>query len=185
MAIKNDAVKPEIVLEPSDVQKQSENNADIIPKETENNILNVEMALNDWNAYQKLCKELLDRDDYQQITVKEKDENGKYIQVERRFRKKSAWFKLGRAFNVNTEIVEREDYRHPKTHRVIESYYQVRATLPNGRSVVADASCDRSERGKNNASAHDIRTTAETRATNRAISKLIGAGEVSAEEMQK
>ena len=59
----------------------------------------------------------------------------------------------------------------------------VEATLPNGRRVESDALCSRSEKGKNNVSDHTIITTAKTRATNRAIAELIGAGEVSSEEM--
>ena len=67
--------------------------------------------------------------------------------------------------------------------RVREAYYCVRATLPNGRSVESDALCSRSEKGKDKVSDHTIMSTAKTRATNRAIAELIGAGEVSAEEM--
>ena len=137
--------------------------------------VNVEQALEDWNNYQELCRRLLDDSDFQKYVDKEGEVH--------EFPKKSAWFKLGRAFNVDTEIVEHTEQR-TKTGRVFESYYRVRATLPNGgRSVEADASCDTFENGKKKASAHDIRGTAETRATNRAIAKLIGAGEVSSEEI--
>ena len=138
--------------------------------------LDVDVAIEQWNAYQELCKQLLDDTDYQ--VYKQQGE-------EKRFPKKSAFFKLGRAFNVNTEIINKEEYRHPKTHKIIDVDYTVRATLPNGRTVVATGSCDRSEKGKNSCSNHDLRATAETRATNRAISKLIGAGEVSWEEISK
>lgn len=138
--------------------------------------LDVDVAIEQWNAYQELCKQLLDDTDYQ--IYKQQGE-------EKRFPKKSAFFKLGRAFNVNTEIINKEEYRHPKTHKIIDVDYTVRATLPNGRTVVATGSCDRGEKGKNNCSNHDLRATAETRATNRAISKLIGAGEVSWEEISK
>lgn len=147
--------------------------------------VNVDEAVQQWQAYQELCKQLLDKSDYQEATVKEKDEKGNWITVQKPFPKKSAFFKLGRAFNVDTEIIDEKEYRHPKTHRLIDVEYKVRATLPNGRSVVANGSCDKYEKGKDKASAHDLRGTAETRATNRAIAKLIGAGEVSYEEMNK
>ena len=111
-----------------------------------------------------------------------KDENGNYVKVKRHFKKKSAWQKLSRAFNVDTAIVDR-DLERTKTGRIKEAYYCVRATLPNGRSVESDALCSRSERGKDKVSDHTIMSTAKTRATNRAIAELIGAGEVSAEEM--
>lgn len=147
--------------------------------------VDVDAAIENWKAYQKLCGKdgILDQSDYQKIWVKEKDpETGEYVYVEREFKKKSAWQKLGRAFNVDTEIVKRELTR-TSTGYVKEAYYCVRATLPNGRSVESDALCDRTEKGKGNVSNHTIMTTAKTRATSRAISELIGAGEVSSEEM--
>ena len=142
----------------------------------------VEVAIQQWNAYQNLCKGILNNSDYQRIQVKEKDENGNYVLVEREFKKKSAWQKLARAFNVDTSIVDRELER-TKTGRIQEAYYCVRATLPNGRSVESDAICSRHEKGKANISDHSIMATAKTRATNRAIAELIGAGETSSEEM--
>ncbi|MDO5824142.1 hypothetical protein [Methanobrevibacter sp.] len=146
------------------------------------NVPNVDVAIEQWDAYQKLCKGLLNETDYQEIIVKEKDENGNYVKVKRHFKKKSAWQKLSRAFNVDTHIVDR-DIERTKMGRVREAYYCVRATLPNGRSVESDALCSRSEKGKDKVSNHTIMSTAKTRATNRAIAELIGAGEVSAEEM--
>ena len=147
-----------------------------------NDVPNVDVALEQWNAYQKLCKGLLDDNDYQEIIVKEKDEKGNWIKVKRHFKKKSAWQKLSRAFNVETQITDRELLR-TQTGRIKEAYYCVRATLPNGRCVESDALCSRSEKGKDKVSDHTIMSTAKTRATNRAIAELIGAGEVSAEEM--
>ena len=128
-----------------------------VSKETEliatDNVPNVDVAIEQWDAYQKLCKGLLNETDYQEIIVKEKDENGNYVKVKRHFKKKSAWQKLSRAFNVDTHIVDR-DIERTKMGRVREAYYCV-----------------------------TIMSTAKTRATNRAIAELIGAGEVSAEEM--
>ena len=144
---------------------------------------NVDIAKKQWDAYQELCKGILDDSDYQKIIVKDKDpETGNYINVEREFKKKSAWQKLGRAFNVDTRIVDKEFLR-TKSGRINEAYYCVRATLPNGRSVESDALCNRTEKGKAKVSDHTIIATAKTRATNRAISELIGAGEVSSDEM--
>ena len=146
------------------------------------NVPDVDTAIEQWNAYQKLCKGLLNDTDYQEIEVKEKDEDGNYVKVKRHFKKKSAWQKLSRAFNVDTQIIDR-DMQRTKMGRIREAYYCVRASLPNGRSVESDALCSRSEKGKDKVSDHTIMTTAKTRATNRAIAELIGAGEVSAEEM--
>ena len=148
-------------------------------------IPNVKDAIKQWKAYQQLCgKEgILDESDYQTIRVREKDpETGKYVTVEREFKKKSAWQKLARAFNVDTKIVSRELQR-TKTGSINEAYYCVCATLPNGRSVESDALCSRKEKGKSKVSDHAIMSTAKTRATNRAIAELIGAGETSGDEM--
>jgi len=172
------AIKPKV-----EEAKPVQNEIVTTPATNEMVGMNVEEALQQWNDYQELCKKLLDESDYQPIMMKEKDEKGNWVQVKKSFPKKSAFFKLGRAFNVDTEIINKTEYRHPKTHRVIDVDYEVRATLPNGRTVVANGSCDKYEKGKDKASAHDLRATAETRATNRAIAKLIGAGEVSFEEL--
>lgn len=167
-------VKAEIIENPQVSDETQLMKVDTVP--------DVDTAIEQWDAYQKLCKGLLNETDYQEIIVKEKDEDGNYVKVKRHFKKKSAWQKLSRAFNVDTEIVDRELER-TKMGRVREAYYCVRATLPNGRSVESDALCSRSERGKDKVSDHTIMSTAKTRATNRAIAELIGAGEVSAEEM--
>ena len=45
------------------------------------NVPDVDTAIQQWDAYQKLCKGLLNETDYQEIVVKEKDENGNYIKV--------------------------------------------------------------------------------------------------------
>ena len=174
LKVMNKMVKAELI-ETDQVNKEAGLiNVDSVP--------DVDTAIQQWDAYQKLCKGLLNETDYQKIQVKEKDENGNYVSVTRHFKKKSAWQKLSRAFNVDTRIVDRSLER-TNMGRVREAYYCVRATLPNGRSVESDALCSRSERGKDKVSDHTIMSTAKTRATNRAIAELIGAGEVSAEEM--
>ena len=76
-----------------------------LPTITENKVVDVDYALKEWRAYQRLCKELLDDSDYQEYERTDK-KTGKTIT--KRFPKKSAWAKLGRAFNVKTEIVEKE-----------------------------------------------------------------------------
>lgn len=143
------------------------------PITQETAIVDVETAKKEWETYQRLVRELLDDSDYQEY-----NQNGEL----KKFPKKSAWAKLGRAFNVNTQIIDK-DFVLTKTGETKEAYYCIRATLPNGRTVESDGSCSRHEKGKGKATSHTIRSTAKTRATNRAISELIGAGEVSAEEL--
>ena len=137
----------------------------------ESNIMstNVEQALAEWEAYQTFTEKLLDDSDYQLIRGK-------------KFKKKSAWRKYSRAFNITTEIRDKVITKDDKG-RVEEAEFIVRATLPNGRYVESWGSCSKLEGSKSHPN-HDIPATAQTRATNRAISDLIGAGEVTAEEMQ-
>jgi len=92
---------------------------------------------------------------------------------------KSGWRKLAFAFNLMDEIVheEREEREKGTVYRI-----WVRVTAPNGRSVVAVGSASSWER-KFAHEEHDPYALAHTRAKNRAISDILGLGEVSAEEM--
>lgn len=110
------------------------------------------------------------------------------VQVEgrREFKKKSAWRKLGRAFGISTEIVRDEAAWDAEGHLVAKVV--VRATAPWGQSAEAIGLCSTRERqfaspGARAKADHDCAATAQTRAANRAISDLIAAGEVSAEEI--
>lgn len=160
--------------------------------------VNVNEAVRQWEEYQELTRRLLDDSDYQGAG------GG------RRFKKKSAWRKYARAFNITDEVtheeISRADDGFPIYARI-----RVRATWPtNGRQAEADHECHVGERccpaarnqdcDKKTWRGHrcctpacdgrmhwshpgDLPATALTRAKNRAISDLIGAGEVSAEEM--
>lgn len=145
-----------------------ENNTPAIVEEMA--VVNVDKALNDWNTYQQLTRELLNDSDYQDIKGK-------------RFKKKQAWRKYMRAFNISTRIVDKEIIKNDKG-RVTEASFTVRAWTPDGRESEGWGNCSRFENRGFNKPNHDIPATAMTRATNRAISDLIGAGEVSAEEME-
>lgn len=103
----------------------------------------------------------------------------------REFKKKSAWRKLARYFCISTEIVREESQRDAEGHLI--STVIVRAVAPWGQYAEAIAKCStREQRFKHDVSKadHDCPATAQTRATNRAVSDLIAAGEVSAEEME-
>jgi hypothetical protein len=161
-------------------------------------LINVDLAMEEWDRYQELTKRLLNDTDYQKI--------GK-----QKFKKKSAWRKYARAFNISCAVVSQEVARaedgFPQFARVV-----VRATEPGGRWQDADQEChvqerccpaavdgacfkvswqshDCCERGCSGrlhfSHPGDLPATALTRAKNRAISDLIGAGEVSAEEMDR
>ena len=133
-----------------------------------NKIVDVDTALREWEAYQELTEKLLDESDYQQT------KNGS-------FKKKSAWRKYGRAFKISDKILEKEIVRDEEG-RVISADFVVRAWTQDGREGEGIASCDKWENKQFNKN-HDIISTAHTRAKNRAISDMIGAGEVSAEEL--
>jgi len=190
-------------------------------------------------AYSDYCHAILDESDQQEIEG-------------RAFKKKSAWRKLGRAFQVSTEIIDESGWWEADPDEGVRHFvakYVVRATAPWGQYTEAVGSCSTREdrfystgascpecggpmwdnrraiTGKDpnapawkrqlaaftcrdkscageigdmdhetsrvpNRSArakadHDVRSTAQTRATNRAISDLIAAGEVSAEEVDQ
>jgi hypothetical protein len=105
----------------------------------------------------------------------------------RRFLKKSAWRKWALACGVSDRILSIE--RNPDTGRDPENgfYYRVLAEafhLPTGRSVTGAAIASSKEKKAWAHEEHDIFALACTRAKNRAISDLVGGGEVSAEEVQ-
>ena len=152
------------------VKKKNENEIVVVEDNSAAiSTVNVDQAIQEWNAYQKITELMLDETDYQQIQG-------------RAFKKKSAWRKYARAFNITTEIIDKDIVKTDKG-AVKEASFIVRATLPTGRYADGWGNCSRQEGNKAHPN-HDIPATAMTRATNRAIADLIGAGEVTAEEIQ-
>ena len=137
-------------------------------------IAGVAEAVDAWNDYQKLCQALLTDEDYQGIQNK-------------RFKKKSAWRKLGNVFGISVvptdKTLLRADPNDPTTP-VVFAEFTVQATAPNGRTMGGWGACSIHEDRNFSKPDHDIPATAMTRAVNRAISDLVGAGEVSAEEVE-
>jgi hypothetical protein len=137
--------------------------------------LDVDQLVDSFAAYQSMLPRLLDAGDYQQ-------------QGDKRFVKKSGWLKIAAAFDLETELaapvlIKRDENGKPETAEV-----WIRAVAPSGRSMVGDGYCSvdeprfSSESGRRKLE-HDLPSTAATRARNRAISNLVGMGEVSAEEI--
>lgn len=114
------------------------------------------------------------------------------------FRKKGYWRAVAVAFDLSVDPVEerrevsgvfedgRENFGYLVTYR---------ATYRN-RSVTGDGACFASEKAKRrgidrwqqqppDATEHNVRAHAHTRAFNRAVSNLVAFGEVSAEEMDR
>jgi hypothetical protein len=151
-------------------------------------MVNVESAKAFMDNYQEVCKALLDNSDFQKVRM-----NGK----ETAFKKKSAWRKIATAFNISDDVIKEVIIRDDN-YQIISATFHVKATAPNGRSGIGVASCsifdkinkkDKEQpsnfelRNRFNNAENDVIGTAHTRAKSRAISDLVGMGEVSAEEL--
>ncbi|MFH2110393.1 MAG: hypothetical protein ABIJ47_03920 [Candidatus Bathyarchaeota archaeon] len=153
-------------------------------------ILDPKAAERAYHTYLKLCQAILvpydkrivkdgvvvQESDYARIPQR-KQVAGKWITEYVDAPKKSAWRKLGRFYGVSTEIVEKTKEPHPDGSYTW--HYTVKATA-SGVTQDGEGSCTSTEKGGK--SEHDTRATAHTRAKSRAISDLIGFGQVSAEE---
>lgn len=171
-----------------------ESTAPVIPNQTEQfDLVDIEGAAAFMNNYQEAIKALLTPEDYQTIANKD-------------FKKKSAWRKLATAFRISDEIVN-EQLEYDDINQIVRARYRVRCTLPNGRTAEGVGVCSIFDkirynatknnpadtetpsnfelRGRFSNAEHDVPSTAHSRAKNRAIADLIGAGEVSAEEMEE
>ena len=108
------------------------------------------------------------------------------------FRKKGYWRAIRIAFNLSVEPMT--PYAQRTIHGTLddgtENYvYSVvyRAVAPSGASCTGDGTCEAAEKskGRMKATEHNVCSHAHTRALNRAISNLVGFGEVSAEEVYR
>jgi len=142
------------------------------PVVSESTIVKIQASLKQLEEHAKefkaLKEKLLTDNDYAIINDK------KYI-------KKSGWFTFAFAFNLKTEIILQEKEVDSTKPGWYAYHFTVRCTAVNGRITEKVGSCDTNE--KPSTSMHVIRAMAETRATNRAISAMVGGGEVSAEEL--
>jgi hypothetical protein len=142
--------------------------------------LDPERVVEGMRQYQRLLRDLLEPSDWQT-----EDKNGNPL--DRPFLKKSGWRKIARAFNLSFERVdsrvEREEDGTP-----VRAEVWIRAVAPNGQFGDGDGYCSADEvrfktwKGRQKLE-NDLRSTATTRAKNRATADLVGMGEVSAEEI--
>jgi hypothetical protein len=100
----------------------------------------------------------------------------------RAFRKKSYWRAIATAFNLTVTLNGEERVEHEGDWGYVVVYT---AAASNGRSADGDGACFAIEKGRGQGTVHNVRAHAHTRAYNRAVSNLVGFGEVSAEEMQQ
>ena len=97
--------------------------------------------------------------------------------------KRSGWSKYAVACNVSTELRE-EQVEERDSSRIYHFVYRA-IHLPSGRYADAVGSASEKEKTEEewNHPEHDVRSLAQTRAYNRAVSNLVGGGEISAEEL--
>ncbi|HEX9414947.1 MAG TPA: hypothetical protein VF916_15690 [Ktedonobacterales bacterium] len=94
--------------------------------------------------------------------------------------KKSGWLRLARAFGLSVRHIRSELMQEGTDWGYL---VLVEAMAPNGASMCGDGMCYASEKAKGMDTRHNVHAHAYTRASNRAISNLVGGGEVSAEEL--
>lgn len=126
-----------------------------------------EKLLEHFKRFQELKRKLLDKNDT--VRIQNKD-----------FVKRSGWQKIALAFNISTKIVKEEREEHVD-YFVFRIWVEAKA--PNGRTTVGDGACSSKERNFAHIE-HDVYATAHTRAESRAISNIVGSGEISAEEIE-
>lgn len=158
-------------LKPQIVQEDKPISGELVPVASEivQPIVTADQAASMMARYIDLTKAVLTKDDYVQI----KDKT---------YKKKSAWRKYARFFNLSDHVSSKK-IEMDEDGIVTYAEFTVIVVAPNGRQSVGWGSCSASERKFAHPN-HDLPATAHTRAKNRAISDIIGAGEVSAEEMQ-
>lgn len=98
--------------------------------------------------------------------------------------KKSGWRIVALAFNLSDKIVSKE-YKELGNGEYVVTY-TVEVTAPNGRTAQGIGSCSTLEKTRDGEKRfHNAESHAHTRAKNRAISDLVGLGELSAEEIDE
>ena len=101
--------------------------------------------------------------------------------------KRSGWRKLARFFGLSCEIINKEKITDGKDYKWI---YRVVATHPSGAQQYAEGIASSRDKfftkgGKTEAKEENVMLKAQTVAFNRAISDLLGGGEISAEEVEE
>ncbi|KAM7262411.1 hypothetical protein ACFE04_000094 [Oxalis oulophora] len=112
--------------------------------------------------YQNAAMAILEKSDYTTISGNP-------------FIKKTGWRKIAFYFNLSFEIKDKT-IEFDESRNVLRAEFVVRAHMQGGRFSDGWGSCDRREKRFNKPN-HDIPSTAETRAKNKACQDLLGIGE--------
>jgi hypothetical protein len=170
--------------EPLDAEFRS-STAALVPQSAQERlpaVLSPKQAREELEAFQALKASLAQPGDFQEFIDKKSG-------AKHSFAKKRLVKNLAMAFRVSVQIVKTEVDQLPGNH--IGVRIVARATRLSGAFAEASGACSTLEarfeksydKGVTGRNYHDCVSTAETRATNRAVLNLIGGGEVSAEEM--
>ena len=100
----------------------------------------------------------------------------------KKYRTKVYWRFIGTALKVRCEYVKDEPF---VTDDGDHGWIAIYRASQGDRQADGDGACFESEKAGSQGTVHNVRSHAHTRAYNRAISNLVGFGEVSAEEMQQ
>ncbi|RLM87684.1 uncharacterized protein C2845_PM04G24560 [Panicum miliaceum] len=119
------------------------------------------LSVANFRKYQEVALSILEKSDYTTIS------GNPYI-------KKSGWRKISCFFNISFEIKDRS-IEFDDDRNVKHAEFLVRASMLGGRFSDGWGSCDRREKRFNKPN-HDIPSTAETRAKNKACQDLLGIG---------
>lgn len=121
------------------------------------------------DQFQALTAAMLTDTDWQRIPA------GQFV-------KRSGWQKISTGYRLRCEVLEEEVLERDEKGEPVRARAKVRVTAPDGAYWDGTGRCSTTERGFSKPE-HDVTSTAVTRATNRAISNLVGFGQVSAEEL--
>lgn len=170
-----EVVEAEVVVEPPE-QEAGEASTELVP--AAGGVMmpfDAEEVQDAMSAYQETVRATLAPSDWQG----KPGAKGSFV-------KKSGWRKIAKAFGLSVtrvdDGVERDEDGNP-----VRAWAVYRAAHPNGQTQDGDGYCSVEEgrfarSGGRQKLENDLRATATTRAKNRAISDLVGMGEVSAEE---
>jgi len=100
------------------------------------------------------------------------------------YRKKSYWRAVGMSFKLSVGLLQEQQLTAPNNEKDWGWMATYCARAMNGQYAVGDGACFASEK-RGNDTVHNVRSAAHTRAYNRAVSNLVGFGEVSAEEFNR
>jgi hypothetical protein len=141
--------------------------------ETMSSLEQVQALKKRYELIQQVKKEILTPDDFVELSNKSKAT------------RKSGWLKYAVAFGLSFEIVSERKEVDPVDTTKFAYHITVRCKAPAGdRFTEAVGSCTLNEKSTFTTE-HIVRAMADTRATERAIVKMLGTNEMAADDLQE